>query len=334
MFFFKKGSKIIWETKISEDKNMENLMHDLKSEQKALLNQITLLSLALIIATIGCLWMEKFAIDTIFTKGFKGFQLSAKLSTDLSRVHANVFRIQSMTASGQNKQDIANLSEEQLATMNSDVALVKSTLGTSLTSEEKKYYQAIMDNLVEYQKMSSRIIKLASVGTGAVYVAAADERFQALNQTLSELTKYESNAAEEEYSSFNRNYYIIVVVLLLLCAGAIFRISSLIKKYINNILLPVKETADILREVAEGKYPKNIEWESDDEIGELVQAVNAVRVKIGTSAAASQAPKVAVPEERRKSLSGMVRKPSEHTNEADQLVTSTKDAIDKLRDIS
>lgn len=314
---------------------MENLHHDLKSEQKGLLKQITLLSLAMILATIGGLWIEKFAIDNIYDKGFRGFQVSAKLSADLSRVHANLYRIQSMTALGQDKREIANLSEQQLATMNADVELAKKTLGSSLTTEEKKYYQSITDNIVEYQKMSSRVIKLAPVGTGAVYLASADEKFQALNQTLSELTKYESNVAEEEYSSFNRNYYIVVVVLLLLFAGTIFLISSMIKKYINNILIPVKETAGILREVAEGKYPKNIEWEADDEIGELVQAVNAVRVKIGTSAAASQAPKVEVPTEASpKSLSGMVRKPSEHTKEADQLVTSTKDAIDKLRDIS
>lgn len=313
---------------------MENLLHDLKSEQKALLKQITLISLALIVLTIGSLWMEKFAIDTIFDKGFKGFQLSAKFSTDLSRVHANVYRIQSMTALGQDKQEIANLSAQQLATMNDDIALVKKTLDSSLTTEEKKYYQAIMDNLVEYQKMSSRVIKLASVGTGAVYLASADEKFQALNQILSELTKYESNAADEEYSSFNRNYYIIIVVLLLLCVSAIFLISSRIKKYINTILIPIQETAGILREVAEGKYPKNIEWEADDEIGELVQAVNAVRVKIGTGAVVDKR-KAEVPTEASpKSLSGMVRKTSEHTKEADQLVTSTKDAIDKLRDIS
>jgi hypothetical protein len=141
---------------------MENLLHDLKSEQQALLKKITLLSLAMILATIGGLWIEKYAIDTIYDKGFSGFQLSAKLSADLSRVHANVYRIQSMTALGQDKQEIANLSEQQLATMNADVALVKNTLGSSLTTEEKKYYQAIMDNLVEYQKMSSRVIKLES----------------------------------------------------------------------------------------------------------------------------------------------------------------------------
>jgi methyl-accepting chemotaxis protein len=314
---------------------MENLLYDLKSEQKALLKQIILLSLGLILVTIGGLWIQKFATDNIFNKGFSGFQLSAKFSTDLSRVHANLYRIQGMTSLGQDKQEIANLSEQQLVIMNADIALVKNTLGSSLTTEEKKYYQEIMGNLVEYQKMSSRVIKLASVGTGSVYLASADEKFQALNQILSELTKYESNVAEKEYSSFNRNYYIVVVVLLLLFAGAIFLISSMIKKYINNILIPIKETAGILREVAEGKYPKNIEWEADDEIGELLQAVNAVRVKIGTGAAVSQAPEVAVPTEATpKSLSGLVRKASEHTKEADQLVTSTKAAIDKLRDIS
>ena len=317
---------------------MENLRNDLKSGQKALVKQIILLSLVLIIVTIGGLWIQKFATDNIFDKGFTGFQISAKLSTDLSRVHANLYRIQSMTALGQDKQEIANLSEQQLATMNADIELAKKTLGSSLTAEEKKYYQAISDNLVEYQKMSSRVIKLASVGTGSVYLASADEKFQALNQILSELTKHESNLSVSEYDSFNRNYYIFVAVLLLLFAGVIFLISSMIKKYINTILIPVKETASILREVAEGRYPKNIEWDADDEIGELVQAINAMRVKIGTGAAVSHAPKVAAPAPAEaappKSLSGMVRKTSEHTKEADQLVTSTKDAIDKLRDIS
>ncbi len=320
---------------------MEYLLHDLKAEQKGLLQKITLLSLGLIIATIGFLWIEKFAIDTIYDKGFKGFQISARLSADLSRVHANVYRIQSMTALGQDKQEIANLSSEQLTIMSDDITLVKNTLGTSLTQEEKEYYKAISDNLAAYQTMSSRVIKLASVGTGAVYMASADEKFQALNQILFTLTKYESNVAEVKYSSFNRNYYIIVVAMLLIFAGSVYLISSWIKKYIYNILTPVTETSGILREIAEGKYPKNIEWEADDEIGELVQAVNAVRVKIGTGAAAAaasqpQTSKVTAPiiEERRKSLSGLVRKPSEHTREADKLATSSKDAIDKLRDIS
>src|SRR5208337_3435290 len=112
----------------------------------------------------------------------------------------------------------------------------------------------------------------------------------------------------------NRNYYIVVAVLLLLYAVSLFVISSLIKKYINNILIPVRETASVLREVAEGKYPKNIEWDADDEIGELVQAVNAVRVKISASVAGGasvQTPKVAVQTETNpKSLSGMVPKTS------------------------
>jgi len=311
---------------------MENLLHDLKSGQKALMKKIILLSLGLIIATIGCLWVEKFAIDNIF---FGGFGLSTKLTADISKVQANVYRIQTMSTSGQDKQEIANLSDQQLTIMNEDIALAKGALSASLTVEEKKFYQGIVDNLTEYQKMTSRVIKLASVGTGSVYMAAADEKFQTLNQILTELTKYKSGGVDKEYSSFNRNYYIVVFILILLYAVAFYVISLLIKKYINNVLIPIKETAGILREVAEGKYPRNIEWEADDEIGELVQAVNAVRVKIGTSAAVSQAPKVEVPTEARpKSLSGMVRKTSEHTKEADQLVTSTKDAIDKLRDIS
>jgi HAMP domain-containing protein len=310
---------------------MENLHHDLKSEQKGLLKKIILLSLVMVLATIGGLWMEKFAVDNVF---LGSFGLSSKLSTDLSTVHANVYRIQTMTTSGQDKQEIANLSGQQSNTINEDIKLVKNSLDSAQTAEEKKYYQEILDNLTEYQKMSSRVMKLASVGTGAVYMASADEKFQALNRIITELTKYKSIGMDKEYSSFNRNFYIVVVVLLLLFAGVIFLISSLTKKYVSNIFIPVRETAGILREVAEGKYPKNIEWEADDEIGELVQAVNAVRVKIGTGAVVDKRKAEAPTEASPKSLSGMVRKPSEHTKEADQLVTSTKDAIDKLRDIS
>ena len=126
-------------------------------------------------------------------KNLEKVHLSYKLSADLSRVHANVYRIQSMTALGQDKQEIANLSEQQLATITADIALVKSTLDSSLTPEEKRYYQPIMDNLLEYQTMSSRVIKLASVGTGAVYMASADEKFQTLDKGLTQLNNYYKN---------------------------------------------------------------------------------------------------------------------------------------------
>jgi len=331
---------------------METFHEDVRSGQKGLVKKIMLLSLVFILATIGGMWIQKLAIDNIYNKGFSGFQLSAKLSSDLSRVHANLYRLQSMTAMGQDKQEISNLANQQLETMNTDIALVKKTLNSSITAEEKKYYQGAMDVLTEYEKMASKIVKLASVGTASVYLIAADEKFQKLNQILSELTKYEGSVAENEYNSFARNYYIVVVLLLILFGGALFMISSLIKKLIGNILIPVTETAGLLREMAEGKHPKNFEWEEDDEIGELVQAVNAVRVKIGAGASTVAAPSSQpytppVREERRKappapvadtspksSLSGMVRKTSEHTKEAEQLVTSSKQAIDKLRDIS
>ena len=314
---------------------MEILLNDLNLAQKNLLKQITLIALGLILVTIGCLWVEKFTIDYIYDKGFSGFRVSAKLSTDLSRVHANLYRIPSMTASGLDKQEIANLADQQLVLINADVALVKNTLNTSLTAEEKKYYQGIMDNLIEYQKMSTRVIKLSSVGTGSVYLSAADDKFQTLNQLLSELTKYESNVAEKEYTSFNRNYYIIVIALLLLFGGAIYLIAGTIKKYIDNILISVKESTVMLREIAEGKYPRNIELEADDEIGELIQAINAVRYKMGTSGSVHQEHKPpAQADVHTKSLSGMIRNPAEQAKATDKLVTSTKDAIDKLRDIT
>ena len=123
-------------------------------------------------------------------RGVSGVQLSDKLSIDISRVHADLYRVQNMTSLGQDKQEIANLSELQLATIAADIALVKSALDSSLATEERKYYQTIMDNLVEYQNMISRVIKLAPVGTGAVYSRAADEKYQTLTQLLTQLSNY------------------------------------------------------------------------------------------------------------------------------------------------
>jgi HAMP domain-containing protein len=323
-----------------------NSSNNLKSGQKTLSMQMLVLAVVIILVAFIGLLIQKSSMNDIFNSGFKDYQRSTKLLKDVYSVHESLYRIQSMVASGQDKQEIAKLSDQQATVINEDVNLVKKALESKITEEQKKYYQAIMNNLIEYQKLVLRIIKLAPMGTGGAYVSASNEKMEAITQLLSELLIFESKVGEKGYDTSNLAFYAVMVMLLILLVLSVLLVPSFIKKTMNSsVIEPLQETSGVLREYASGKYARSLAWDADDAIGELVQSVNALRSKMSSSsgpapksptaeapAPASTAAPVAA-EESAKSLSGMIKKAPDQMKEADKLVTTSRKAIDKLQDI-
>lgn len=316
-----------------------NSSNNLMSGQKALSMQMLILAIVIILIAFIGLLIQKSSTNNIFNSGFKDYQRSAKLLKDVNSVHANLYKIKGMVASSQDKQEIAKVSDQQVAVITEDINLVKKALESDISAEQKKYYQALMDNLVEYQKSSLQVIRLAPMGTGAAYLSSANEKMEAITQLLSQLLDLESNVGEKGYSSANLTFYIVSIVLLILLVLSVVLIPSFIKKMItSSVTEPLQETSGVLREFASGKYNKSLAWDADDAIGELVYSVNSLRSKMSPAAGTVQ--KTPVPEappapadEKSKSLSDMIKKAPEQTKDVDKLVTSSRKAIDKLQDI-
>lgn len=320
-----------------------NSSNNLNAGQKALSTKLVGLAVVVVLIALIGLFIQKF---TATGGGFKDYQRSVKLASDINAVHANLYKIRNMAATSQDKQELAKISDQQIAALDESVNLVKKTLDSGIGDDQKRYYQAIMDNLVEYQKSAAQVIRLAPMNTGTAYLSVANEKIDAINQLLNQLLDFEGNLAEKGSGS-SLIFYVIVILLIVLLVVFIIIIPSSIKKMIeSNVAEPLQETSGVLREFASGKYSRSLSWDADDAIGELVQAVNALRSKMSAPAPAQKAtqepapaakaaapePVAPAPDDKTKSLSDMIKKTPEAKG-GEQLVTSSKKAIDKLQDI-
>ncbi|MEE9913248.1 MAG: MCP four helix bundle domain-containing protein [Deltaproteobacteria bacterium] len=327
-----------------------NSSNNLKSGQKALAMQILILAVVIILVAFVGLLIQKSSASNIFNSGFKDYQRSTKLLKDVNFVHSNLYKIKSMVAASQDKQEIAKLSEQQVALIAEDISVVKKALESNISAEQKKFYQAILDNLSEYEKSALQVIRLAPMGTGTAYLSSANEKMEAITQLLTQLLDLESNVGEKGYSSSSITFYIVSIILLVLLGLSVVLVPSFVKKMMtNNVVEPLQETAGVLREYAAGKYGRSLTWEADDAIGDLIQSVNSLRSKMTSGAGPAQktaapepapAQKATAPEpvvspadDKTKSLSDMIKKSPDQAKDGDKLVTSSKKAIDKLQDI-
>lgn len=323
-----------------------NSSNNLKSGQRKLSVQVLVLVVVIIlVATVGIL-MNKSSSGGGADDVAQTNSAASKLLKDIYSTQTNLYKIQHMVASSQDAKAVAKLANEQAATLKESVNMVKRALASGISAEQKKYYSAVQDHLLEYEKAAVRYMKLAPEGTGTPYLISASERVDTIGQLLSELAVFESKATGGQAASSSM-FYLVLLALLVLLLLSVLLIPALVKSMMGkHVVEPLQETSGVLRDYAGGKFSKTLSWEADDAIGELVQSVNALRIKMSATvspatttvppatstaplAKKETAPKQTQADESSKSLSDMIKK----TPDQDTLVLSSKKAIDKLQDI-
>lgn len=327
---------------------MSQFFNNLKFRKKILLAPSVVLLFMVILAggTFISLSAQQGAIDDIFNVRFKGYQTSSKLLTDIANVQGSIARVINWIAVGHDMAEVDQLIKKQMKTMEEDVQLTRNVLkNKNLDAKEKKLYQAALDKLVEYQRAAGKVLELAPSGAGNVYVTIADQKYEALNKIVSELHDMENKLSQENYHQSVNNYRYTVTLFLVVFVLAVVLAISISIIVTRLILKPIHETISVVRELAEGDLTRNIDMQSNDEIGELVESVNTMRVKMGNAVGRaiqiaatlsdSSSQEVAAIEETSASLdeiSSMTRQNAENTGEASKLLTSAKDAIKKVGD--
>ena len=319
--------------------------NNLKLGKKMLLAPIIVLFFLIVLGggTLYSLLRQQAITDDIFNSRFKGYQHSAKLLNDISNVQGNISRILNWIALSHDAKEVEELTKRQAASMVEDVELITKILKTyALTAEEKKLYQAALDNTLQYQKAAMKVLDLAPTGTGTVYITVADRRYADLDKILSDLLAFENKLGREKYFSSiaNFNYTLTVFIILFVIAVIVSFVVSISLTRI--VLKPVKETISVLKVLAEGDLTQNIDLESKDEIGELIQSVNTMRIKMGNAVGEameisgiltdSASEEVASIEESSASLeeiASMTKQNTANTGEANRLMISAKEAIKK-----
>lgn len=290
--------------------------------------------------------MQNDALDDIYNVRFKGYQVSATLLNDLSTVQGSIARVINWIAVGHDMTAVNALIKKQFATMEEDVRLTQEKLKSkNIGKKEKELYKTALERLLEYQKAAGKVLELAPNGVGNVYVYVADTKYDALNKIVSELHALENKLSQESYNQSMANFRYTVTLFLIVFVLAIV-LTIVISIFVTRLILkPIHETIVVLRELAEGDLTRNIDMESRDEIGELVESVNTMRVKMGhavgqaltiagtlTDATSEEVASIEETSASLDEISSMTRRNAENTGEADKLMTAAKEAIKKVGD--
>jgi methyl-accepting chemotaxis protein len=235
---------------------------------------------------------QRSAIENIFSNRFKAYQTSATIVKDIGNVHANLYKVISWTNAKYDQKRIELLGKEQMAVLEKTTGRVKKALQLQwLTQEEKLLYQTIMDYLDQYKKSCFSAIDLASsdLNYATMFMGTADENFQKLNGTLHDLLNLEEKLSQERYNSslgsFNSALRIFILVL-----GISIGLSVLISLFTARLITnPISKTIRVIQKIAEGDLTREIELTSRDEIGQLAQSVNTMRMKMGETVGQSVA---------------------------------------------
>ena len=288
---------------------------------------------------------QKSTVENIFTRRFQSYQTSATIARDITDVHASLYKLISWANAGYKKERIEALGKEQMATLEKSAEVIgKSLQRKDLIPEEKNMYQGVMLQLREYKETALSAIDLAGsdLNMATMYMTTAEEKFQNLNKTFQGLLALENRLSKERYDHSLKNFGSVLMtffVVLGIAAGISILASMLIARMITS---PVHEAIRVVKKIADGDLTQEINLPSKDEIGELAQSVNIMRVKMGetvgqsvvtsqnlSEAASEQAAALEETSSSLEEMSSMTHQNAENTARANKLMTAAQEVTQK-----
>ena len=288
---------------------------------------------------------QRSIIVDIFDNHFKPYQTSATIVKDIANVHSNLYKVISWANAKYEEGKINLLGKEQLATLERTANIIGQALqAKGLSEEEQTLFRAIMDHLTQYKKACSAAIDLASsdLNYATMFMETADEKFQILNKSLHDLLDLETSLSQASYDHSLKNFNSALRLFILILAIAI-GFSMLVSLFTARLITrPVKETMQVIQTIAEGDLTQEIELTSRDEIGQLVQSVNTMRMKMGetvgqsvvmsqslSEAASEQAASLEETSSSLEEMTSMTKQNAGNATQANDLMAAAQQMIEK-----
>ena len=245
---------------------------------------VFMVSLA-VIAFLG-LSIQNRALDSIYNGYFRDYQNISKINMDIGTAHANLYRINTWSTAGYAADKIAKLGDAQIVTIKQTIELVDQRLKSGGMDEQKqKLYQTAREQLVVYQSDAEKVLAMQGTGLNlsTIVMVGAEENFQVLSKTLTDLLALENEKSRGAYQSAVNSFTAVMSAFVVILIVAV-ALSLFISVFISRIVVaPISGMIKILGRVAEGDLTQEIEVRSHDEIGDLCEGVNEMRVKMGNA---------------------------------------------------
>lgn len=264
---------------------MKQFIMNLRMGRKLLLSPLAIVVFLLVFGAVSYVGLlnQRGAISDIYNNRFGAYKSCANMIIDLANVHANVYKVISWTNANYEAQKVENLGKEQIAVVERTIQeITKQTQSKTLTADEKKLYQAALENLLEYKKPVEGVIDLAGgdLSSATMFMGTADDKFQVLNKSLSDLLALENKLGEGQYAfamgSFQK---VLIISIAVLAAAVVF--SLLISFFMTQLILsPIRRTVEVMEDISKGDLTKRVDVISRDEIGEMSSHFNSFVEKL------------------------------------------------------
>ena len=326
---------------------MRKLIANLSMTKKLLVSPlVVVVSMAVLVAMayVG-FSSQSSAIDDLYNNRFVGYQSCARIINDVSVVHKNLYKVLSLAGSNADEKIIDALAKEQLKVLAETHQFADGIAKRdTLTPDEKKLFETALAQLKTYREQAAKVLDMAAAdySVALTFMGPVDGKFQEMYKALSELQSLEDRlgkdnhgASKAGFSAMLRNFILVAAVVVIFSIA----VSLLITRMISSRL---RETMNVLQLVAEGDLTHEISSTSSDELGQLAQSVNAMRVKMGEAVGQSKeiaetlsessSQQAASLEETASSLDeleSMTRQNAGNTGEANKLMSSANEIMEK-----
>lgn len=297
---------------------MENFLRGMSLSKKLLLGPALVLFLMVVIALVSYLgiYAQKNAISDIFTQRFKNYQESSRIIANVSKCHADVYKILSWSTANYDRAKIEAMSKSIIAELAADVEGLNRLLqSTSVNTSERKLLQESSDLLKAYQTAAVGVLDVAPTDqtVATMYMGTADDSFQLLKDKLQELLQLEDTLSNHKFdeSLQDSNKRLIYLVILILCAvGISIWITFLASR---SITLPIKKVIDGL------SGSVGLITVASSQVGEASQALS--------DSAMVQASSVEETSSSLEEMAGMTGRNAENTSQAKSLMADAHNLL-------
>ena len=180
----------------------------------------------------------------------------------------------------------------------------------------------------------------ADASMAVTMMPQVENRFQELNGKLKELLAYEQQLSRQQHTSAGATFALVIKALLVTLAVTILLSLLMNISMAKLITRPLQQTVGVIQEIAEGNLTREIRLDTKDEIGELAQAVDTMRLKMGEAVGQSAATSLILSDSASKQASSleetsssieemasMIRQSANNAAQTNQLMSASQEVI-------